>query len=92
MTPSVQALLREGKLIEAGWIELQETMPPSSHQWRNDMRTAYFAGAQHVFQSIVTAARDQQNERGLQLCAMNRELQQFMQEHMLRNAPVAGSA
>jgi hypothetical protein len=92
MTPSTQALVREGKLIEAGWIELQETMPPSSWQWRNDMRTAYFAGAQHVFQSIVSAARDQDANRGLQLSAMDRELRQFMNEHLLRNAPVAGSA
>jgi hypothetical protein len=66
-------------------------MPPSSFQWKNDMRTAYFAGAQHVFQSIVAAARGK-GKQELQLAAIDRELREFINEHMLRNAPVAGSA
>jgi hypothetical protein len=91
MNAVAESLTREGRVIEAGWVELQETMPPSSYQWKNDMRTAYFAGAQHVFQSIVMAARDK-NGSGLRLSEMDRELRQFMNEHMLHNAPVAGSA
>lgn len=91
MNAAAETLTREGRLIEAGWVELQETMPPSSYAWRNDMRTAYFAGAQHVFQTIVQAARDKGGSN-LRLLEMDRELTQFMHEHMLRNAPVAGSA
>jgi hypothetical protein len=92
MNANAEALAREGRIIEAGWAELAETMPPSSWQWRNDMRTAYYAGAQHVFQSIMQAARDKENGKGLQIAAMDCELRQFINDHMLRNTPVAGSA
>ena len=91
MNAVAENLAREGKLIEAGWVELEETMPQSCFAWRNDMRTAYFAGAQHVFQSIVHAARDKEGS-SLRLSEMSRELQQFIDEHMLHNSPVAGSA
>jgi hypothetical protein len=89
MNTAVETLAREGRIIEAGWVELEQTMPPSSYAWRNDMRTAYFAGAQHIFRSIVAAAR---GDKELQLVAIDRELQEFINEHTLRNAPVAGSA
>jgi hypothetical protein len=87
-------LLREGRLIEAGWIGLQETLPPSSKEWRNDMRTAFFAGAQHVFESIVAAARskDANDQQHVQLQLIDAELREFIIEHQLRYAPVAGSA
>jgi len=89
MNATAENLARQGRLIEAGWTELEQTMPPSSYAWKNDMRTAYFAGAQHVFQSMVAAAR---GNKDVQLSEIKQELQDFMNEHVLRNAPVAGSA
>jgi hypothetical protein len=67
-------------------------MPPSGFAWRNDMRTAFFAGAQHIFQSIVNAARAEGDNQHVQLAAIDEELKQFIIEHRLRYEPAAGSA
>lgn len=48
-------LIKEGKLIEAGWIGLRLAAIPldASKDQLDDMRTAFFAGAQHLFGSIM---------------------------------------
>jgi hypothetical protein len=45
----------QGKLIEAGWIGMQlACVPPDAPQIQLDeMRMAFFAGAQHLFGSIM---------------------------------------
>ena len=49
------ALTEEGKLIEAGWVSLQlMAVSPNAPQVQLDeMRMAFFAGAQHVFSAAV---------------------------------------
>jgi hypothetical protein len=49
-------LTDEGKLIEAGWISLRiAAMPPNAPDIQlSEMRTAFFAGAQHLFGSIMS--------------------------------------
>ncbi|MCR4297542.1 MAG: hypothetical protein NUV75_02130 [Gallionella sp.] len=49
-------LTDQGKLIEAGWIGLRiAVVPPEAPQVQLDeMRTAFFAGAQHLFASIMS--------------------------------------
>jgi hypothetical protein len=91
MNATVESLVRDGRIIEAGWVDLETTMPPSSHAWRNDMRTAYFAGAQHLFETIVNAAR-MPGDNEVKLAAIDLELKQFIIEHRLRYEPAAGSA
>lgn len=56
-------LADEGKLIEAGWIALRVTTGLESAPKRQleDMRTAYYAGAQHLFASIM-AVMDEDRE------------------------------
>jgi hypothetical protein len=49
-------LVDKGKLIEAGWVSLRlaalsDNAPPVQ---LNEMRMAFFAGAQHLFASIMT--------------------------------------
>lgn len=48
-------LADEGKLIEAGWVAFRAlTMSPAASQAQVDeMRSAFFAGAQHLFYSIM---------------------------------------
>lgn len=48
-------LVDKGKLIEAGWISLKlTTLPADAPQIQLDeMRNAFFAGAQHLFGSIM---------------------------------------
>ena len=49
-------LADEGKLMEAGWISLRiATIDADAPQTQLDeMRMAFFAGAQHLFASILT--------------------------------------
>lgn len=49
-------LTEKGKLIEAGWVGLRMSIFPNgaSKQQLEDMRKAFFAGAQHLFSSIMT--------------------------------------
>jgi len=54
------ALTDEGKLMEAGWIGLRlacDLHDAPADQLR-EMRMAFFAGAQHVFHTIMTIMDD----------------------------------
>lgn len=49
-------LTDKGKLIEAGWVGLRLAVMPldASKTQLEEMRKAFFAGAQHLFSSIMT--------------------------------------
>lgn len=49
-------LTDEGKLIASGWVIFEAmTLPPhASEDQRNDMRIAFFAGAQHLFGTMAS--------------------------------------
>lgn len=51
-----RALTDQGKLIEAGWIGLRlAAIPTDAPEIQlQEMRNAFFAGAQHLFSSIMT--------------------------------------
>lgn len=55
LTKLMKELTDQGKLIEAGWISLRIAAIPAdaSPQQLGDMRDAFFAGAQHLFASIL---------------------------------------
>lgn len=60
LTELVRKLTDEGKLVEAGWIGLCLAIMPTDApaiQVR-EMRKAFFAGAQHVFSSILAVMDD----------------------------------
>jgi hypothetical protein len=90
-------LTDKGKLIEAGWIGLRlAAVPPDASAVQLDeMRTAFFAGAQHLFSSIMTILEpdaeptDKDLER---LDLIDRELQSFIQRFELRHFPAEGRA
>lgn len=52
----IKALVDDGKLIEAGWFGLRNCFipPDASDAQIHEMRKVYFAGAQHLFASIMT--------------------------------------
>lgn len=92
MTPTQQHLMNTGRLIEAGWLDLRSTIPPdASIDWIENMRTAYFAGARFLFKQIVTAAKSE-GVTQVNLKKIDQELEYFLTENMLKNAPVAGNA
>jgi len=49
-------LVDEGKIIEAGWVSLKiMSIPDDAPQVQLDeMRMAFFAGAQHLFGSMIS--------------------------------------
>ncbi len=55
-TKLAQLLTDQGKIIEAGWvIYLHKVVPASAGPVQiNETRLAFFAGAQHLFASIMT--------------------------------------
>lgn len=77
-------LTDQGKLIEAGWISLRLAANPSaSPEQLREMRMAFFAGAQHLFVSIMTILDpgDEATQKDLdRLDLINAELQAFLKD------------
>jgi len=90
-------LTKEGKLIEAGFSGLRAACiaadaPPEQ---LHEMRLAFFAGAQHLFVSIMSVLdpgsepTDADMER---MSNIDAELRAFSQDFELRHVPAGGRA
>jgi hypothetical protein len=78
-------LVDEGKLVEAGWIGMRiAAVPPDAGQLQLDeMRMAFFAGAQHLFGSIMVILDDEREPTDADLRRMSLisdELDRFIKE------------
>lgn len=78
-------LTDQGKLIEAGWVGLRlATIPQDAPAIQlEEMRNAFFAGAQHLFTSIMTIldSGEEPTENDLnRMSAINNELKEFIEE------------
>lgn len=90
-------LTDQGKLIEAGWLGLRvacelENAPKIQLE---EMRNAFFAGAQHLFSSIMTILEPDAEPTDKDLERMDlidKELRAFINDFTLRNIPTGGSA
>jgi len=93
-----EALADNGKIIEGGWAGLRlMAIPADAPQIQIDeMRQAFFAGAQHLFASIMNILDPSDREptekdmRRMDLIAQ--ELEQFHTEFMDKHFPAKGSA
>jgi hypothetical protein len=90
-------LTDQGKLIEAGWLGMRiacqlENAPPLQLQ---EMRMAFFAGAQHLLGSIMAILdpgeepTDKDMER---MDLIQRELKAFVDDFTIRYCPTEGRA
>lgn len=90
-------LADKGKLIEAGWIGLRVAcdLEDAPKVQLEEMRNAFFAGAQHLFASIMSILdpgaepTDKDLER---MDLIDRELKAFINDFTVRNIPTKGSA
>ena len=90
-------LTDKGKLIEAGWISLRiacelEDAPKIQLE---EMRNAFFAGAQHLFSSIMTIldpGADPTDKDLERMDLIDKELRAFINDFTIRNIPTGGSA
>jgi hypothetical protein len=90
-------LTDEGKIIEAGWISLKlMTIPKDASETQlHEMRMAFFAGAQHLFGSIMSILDPGEEPTEADLKRMeliSDELQGFIADFSLKHAPSEGSA
>jgi hypothetical protein len=90
-------LTDKGKLIEAGWIGLRIAAVPldAPAVQLHEMRNAFFAGAQHLFSSIMTILDPgaEATEKDMaRMDLIDRELRAFINDFTIRNIPSEGSA
>jgi hypothetical protein len=88
-------LTDQGKLIEAGWIGLRLATinKDASTVQINDLRMAFFAGAQHLFASIITILDPGDDATDADLTRMDRiadELEEFSKQ-LLKDLPTKGT-
>lgn len=90
-------LTDSGKLIEAGWVGLRiacELIDAPADQLR-EMRMAFFAGAQHLFGSIMNILEpgEEPTDKDLQrMDLIHTELDAFIKDFELRHVPTKGTA
>lgn len=90
-------LTDQGKLIEAGWIGLRIAAVPldAPAVQLSEMRMAFFAGAQHLFSSIMTILDPGSEPTDADLKRMDlidAELRKFIADFTLRHTPTEGSS
>ena len=99
--PLVEALTKklvdEGKLVEAGWVGLKAMAVPADAPaiQLEEMRNAFFAGAQHVYSSIMTMLDPGEDPTEADLSrmdAIDKELRNFINNYTVRRLPAEGSA
>lgn len=90
-------LADRGLIVEAGWkgYELTCMHPAAPAIQRAECRMAFFAGAQHLFGSIMTIldpeAEPTDNDLK-RMSAIAAELERYIQEFKLKHATTKGSA
>ena len=87
----------ESKIIELGWIGLRASaIAPDAPQLQIDeMRMAFFAGAQHLFGSIMTMLdpESEPTERDFRrMSNIDKELQAFLADFSAKHMPTRGEA
>lgn len=90
-------LADKGKLIEAGWVGLRLAAVPLDAPaiQLEEMRNAFFAGAQHLFSSIMTIMEADREPTAKDLDCMNqidRELKAFINDFSVRRLKTEGRA
>ena len=83
-------LADKGKLIEAGWVGLRLAAIPddASKLQLEEMRGAFFAGAQHLFVSIMSVMDEDREPTAddlRRISLINDELEGFLREFKQRH-------
>jgi hypothetical protein len=101
MTQDIEALSKQlvdaGKIIEAGWIGLRvlAVSKNASLTQINEMRNAFFAGAQHLFASIMAVMdsdREPTESDLRRMSLIHDELEDFRKSFLLKHMSIDGNA
>ena len=90
-------LIDEGKIIEAGWVSLKMMAVPEDAPkiQIEEMRNAFFAGAQHLLGSIMSTLDQGDEPTEADLRRLNNiqvELDLFIKDYSLKHSKVEGTA
>jgi hypothetical protein len=90
-------LTDQGKLIEAGWVAMRLGFVPldAPADQLHEMRLAFFAGAQHLFSSIMTILEPDAEPTDKDLARMDlidKELRAFIKDFEIKHVPTQGRA
>ena len=90
------AALDTGKPIEMGWagFVLAVGLAGAPDEQLHEMRLAFFAGAQHLFGTIMSAmdaGEEETDDDMRRIEAVDAELQAFITDFKLKNLPAEGS-
>ena len=90
-------LVDKGKLIEAGWVGLRLAAIPldAGAVQLDEMRNAFFAGAQHLFGSLMDILEPdaEPTEKDMQrMDLIDQELRNFIKDFELRHGIAKGRA
>jgi hypothetical protein len=101
MTQELKALSKQlvdiGKIIEAGWIgfRLLAVSKNASLTQINEMRNAFFAGAQHLFASIMAVMdsdREPTESDLRRMSLIHDESEEFRRSFLLKHISTDGNA
>ena len=86
-----------GRIIEVGWLALrdQAIAKDAPQVQLDEMRQAFFAGAQHLFASIMTVldSESEPTERDMRrMDSIDKELRGFIADYTAKHLPTRGSA
>lgn len=92
-----KTLIDEGKIIDAGFVSMKAiAMDPSATEAQvQDMRAAFFAGAAHLWGTIMNVLEEGEEPTENDMSRMDKiqaELDAFIKEFELRHATVKGRA
>jgi hypothetical protein len=88
MTERINEMLLAGRVIEAGWLALLQTMPPETRENEAQLRTAFYAGAHYLFTNLARAAH---GENATTMAMLDREFAEYL-DARLYYMPAEGTA
>jgi hypothetical protein len=96
-TKLAKTLADSGKIIEGGWAGFRLMVIPkdAGEVQVDEMRMAFFAGAQHLFSSIMTVMdsdREPTESDLRRMSLIHSELESFGKDFELRHLPIDGTA
>ena len=92
-----KSMVDSGKIIEAGWFGLKAMIFPNGcpEIQEREMRTAFFAGSQHLYTSILRCLEDgdEPTDKDMnRMSLIDAELKEFIDDFQTHHLPTKGSA
>lgn len=90
--PRVQRLIDEGKIIEAGWLDLRLKVinDDAPSEQLDDMRMSFFSGAIHLFKLSIALGESDHHNAEIKIKMVQNELEAFIEAMNPSASPPGG--